>query len=209
MAEEESKKMAALAELKAAVQQVRTLAATEDQAGDAMKIAKKQIAIAMQAAMKAGIPQEAIVAASKAPAETKDEQTEGADEEKKESPPPKKREPRKPSARKVAMKAAREAAEAAREAGKAAPEIAKGAAAAAKAAGGDASDISEAAKMAVKIAAGESLPPIEEGDDGDDSSSSSSDSSSSVEDEVPLEEKDRAKAKREGIAAAFYFGIKK
>merc|ERR1712178_137902 len=120
-------------------QQVRTLAATEDQAGDAMKIAKKQIAIAMQAAMKAGIPQEAIVAASKAPAGTKDEQTEGADEEKKESPPPKKREPRKPSARKVAMKAAREAAEAA-------TEIAKGAAAAAKAAGGDASDISEAAK---------------------------------------------------------------
>merc|ERR1719215_198437 len=107
---------------------------------------------------------------------------------------------------------ARKPAEAAREAGKPAPEIAKAAAAAAKAAGGDASDISEAAKMAVKIAAGEQLPPlpeIEGGDDADDSSSSSSDSSSSAEDEAPLEEKDRAKAKREGIAAAFYFGIKK
>merc|ERR1712176_50122 len=94
-------------------------------------------------------------------------------------------------------------------AGKTAAEITKAAATAAKENGADPPDIAKAAADGAKIARGETVRVIEYAeDDGDDGSSSSSDSSSSTEevDEAAISQKDKDKAKRDGIAAVFYFG---
>merc|ERR1712151_567909 len=94
--------------------------------------------------------------------------------------------------------------------------MAKAAVKAAKDAGGDGADIARAAQDAVKISKGEEPEKVpdepeeeakEEGND-DASSGGSSSSSGESERELPIAEKDKAKAKREGIAQAFYFGCK-
>lgn len=132
--------------------------------------------------------------------------------------------PKQPSKRALVQKAAHEAAIEAKEGGEPPANVAKAATSSAKMAGGDAEDIMRAAKDGVKIANGEQpvmLPEYEEkesetvyakdtkvdGGKDDDSSSSSSDSYDS-ERELPIAENDKAKAKREGIAAAFYFGVR-
>lgn len=174
-------KEAALTEVRAAVAEVRQLASQENKGVEAIQAAKVRVATAIQKAQSAGVSQEELLAASKS--ESTNKVMPGdfakADKEKIYS---------------AAFEAARVAAEAAKDAGKPDIEIVKAAAAAAKAAGGD---------PKVAAAALKSLKATE----NNDSSSSSSDSSSSEEDELPIAAEAKAKAKREGIAAAFYFGV--
>lgn len=211
---EAQKKQAAVAELKAAVGEVRRLAGLEDAGGELMQPAKVRVAAAVKAATLAGVPQDDLVEASQAavPApqapepqalEKKEELVNGAVGELAEHGDREKKP--KFNVSSLARYAARVAAMAAKESGKTAPEVAKAATAAAKAAGGGPDDISKAALIAVKIANNEELPPDLAG--GESSSSSSSDSSSDTEREADISQKEKDKAKRDGIAAVFYFGL--
>jgi len=217
----------ALNELRSAVLAVRALAVSENQGGDAMEPAKLRVAAAVQAATRAGLSQQEIAEASSAvlppapslaPGEDEEGSAGGAtDEHGFQVKASEKTDPgetgglaenkvKRKNRHKLAREAARAAALEAKEAGKSKGEIAKAATAAAKAAGGDGNDISAAAVAALKIASDE-IP--EQKDDGSSSSSSSSSSSDSesAEQEEPIAAKDAAKAKRDGIAAVFYFGI--
>jgi len=200
--------------IKEAVAEVRKAAATGD--AEAIKTAQPLLAMAVQAAKGAGISEEDILEASTAPPapepEKKDEaEAEKANEEPDEEALEKQRKKKEAKAAKKKQQhqikvAIYNAIVAAKTEGLPTPQIAKAGAAAAKEAGGSPADISDAAKLALKVASGEEVPPPAE--EESDSSSSSSSDSSETEEEAPLAEGERAKAKREGIAAAFYFGIK-
>lgn len=202
-------KESALNELKSAVSAVRHLACLEKHDSDDMKAAKLRVAAAIKNTTEAGCLQEEIVSASSATVAPK-QVTEGKEGNHSEAP----QESAKDSAGGVSKEvlpkrvkprdAARDAAIDAKETGKTPAEIAKAAAAAAKKAGGNARDIAKAALVAAKIAG------ITQGQreftDSDSSSSSSSGSTSEEEEaEAPIEAKAKAAAKRDGIAAAFYF----
>lgn len=213
-------KESALTELRGAVTAVRALAVSDKQTGEEMKAAKLRVAAAIKGATEAGCSQDEIVAASAAvappaPAQhaAPDGSTDGSVQGAPPTGEPAKKEPFTSDVkddgqdvpRRVKPKdAARQAATTAKEAGKTPAEIAKAAAAAAKAAGGSARDIAKAAMVAAKIA-GVSSGQASEDSESESSSSSSESSSDDVEAEAPIEAKAKAAAKRDGIAAAFYF----
>lgn len=131
------------------------------------------------------------------------------DSKKKKKKKDKEKKPTEPPKSVIVQRAAHAAANEAKEAGKTAAEITKAAAAAAKENGADPPGIAKAAADGAKIARGETVRVIEyaEDDGGDDSSSSSGSSSSTEEcDEAAISQNERDKAKRDGIAAVFYFG---
>jgi len=211
-------KEAALNEIREAVQGIRALAGQPVEIQrEALPVAKTRMAQAVQAAMKAEVPQDEIVVATKgadqaeqavktseAAASKEAARSSGGELNGKEASAA----PVKPdkAARKVAARAARQAALAAKKAGKTTAEIAKAATAAAKAAGGGAEQIMQAAIDAKKIAAEEIDDAGEEDGSGSESDSSSSSSdSSSAEHEAPISAKEAMDAKLQGFHAAFYF----
>lgn len=195
-----AKKEACLAELRAAIGEVRKLAGQEDQGGEQMKPAKLRVAKALQAATAAGIDQEEIVEATTLEPEPQ-EAGSGSKDGTSEAAAPEDTTKKDIKKERLAVReAAHAAAVLAKQEGRPAAEIAKMAAVAAKAYGGDATAIQKAAVAALKIAKGED-PQYS---DIDSSSSSSSSSESEREEDIGQWERD--KAKRDGIAAAFYFG---
>jgi len=184
----------ALTELKASVEGVRFLANCESPSEDAFKEAKARVAAAIKSATEKGVSKEELIEASKAATETTKKE-----EKIKEVAGAKRGE--KIKKKKVVVEfenpavgdACKEAAEKAKEEGKTIPEIIKAAVEAA-AAVPDAS--AEDLKKVKKAAAAMAL---------EGSSSSDSSSSSGGESEPEIDSKAKADAKREGIAAVFYF----
>lgn len=186
----------ALQNLKTAVEGVRFLATLESPSPEAFKEAKARVAAAIKVAQEKGVSKEELIEASSAMKPTAKEEAikqsagEGDGEEKK------KKEVVIEFENPAVGEAAKEAAAKAKEEDKTLPEIIKAAVEAAQAVeGASAEDIKKAKKVAAQAAM-------------EGSSSSSSDSSSETEYETEMAAAEKAKAKREGIAAVFYMGVK-
>jgi len=189
-------KEAALADLKFAVDSVREVTAKGDATAEEIKGAKLRVAQAIKAAQDKGVSQEELVEASSAMGKAKE-----AQEKKEEALKPEKKVKKEPVViefdNPAVGEAVKEAAAQAKEDGKTLPEIIMAAVAAAKAVEGASDEDVKKAKKAAAAAAME-----------ESSSSSGSDDSSDTEYETELAAAEKAKAKREGIAAAFYFNAK-
>jgi len=193
-------KEGALADLKFALQAMQEIANKEDPSVEALKGAKMRVAEAMKAAQAKGVSKEELVEASRninnAEEKIKEEAIKGEKpvKAKKEKKPPPVIEFENPAV----GEAVKEAALKAKEEEKSMPEIIKAAVEAAQAVeGASAEDVKKAKKAAVAACMDESS-----------SSSSDSDDSSDTEVERELDKMEKEKAKREGIAAAFYFNAK-
>lgn len=185
-------KEAALADVNFAVGGVRELATKENVKPEDLKAARARVAVAIKAAQAKGVSQEELVEASKGMGKAPEEKAEGKGEER-----IKKKAVVIEFDNPAVGEAAKEAAAAAKEEGKTLPEIIKAAVDAAQAVEGASTEDVKKAKKAAAAAA------MEE-------SSDSSDSSDSTDTEVEndIGETEKQKAKREGIAAAFYFNAK-
>lgn len=184
----------ALTDLKASCEGVRLLASLASPSAEAYKEAKQRVAAAIKNATEKGVSKEELIEASSAKQEAELNTPKPKGEERIKAE-------KKPAKVKVVIEfanpavgvACNEAAEKAKEEGKTIPEIIAAAVTAA-AAVPDAS--TEDMKKVKKQAAAMAL---------EGSSSSSSSSSSEEEAEAAIDDKSKAKAKREGIAAVFYF----
>lgn len=193
----------ALAELKKAVEVFRDASSQEVPDPEALKDAKVKVAAAIKEAQAKGVSPEELIEASSQMGVSKQATEERVKPEETEKEERVKKE--KVKKEKVVIEfdnpavgeAARAAAEKAKEEGLSLPEMIKAAITALQAIGGAGpDDIKKVKKLAAEVAL-------------DQSSSSSSDDSSDTEMEKEIDKDEKAKAKREGIAAAFYFNAGK
>lgn len=196
-------KDAALEELKKAVEGFRDISSQEVPNPEALKEAKTKVAAAIKEAQAKGVSPEELIEASSQMSAPKPAAQESVKEEAVKGEKVKKEKVKKEKvviefANPAVGEAAKQAAEKAKEEGKPLPEMIKSAIAALQTVGGASpEDIKKVKKLAAEIAL-----------DKSDSSDSSDDSGSETEEEREIDKDEKAKAKREGIAAAFYFNAK-